>query len=97
MSVTHVTGPVVTVDDRWLRQRCAWCGELLVSYDFERTAGLIGTNGELPERPGGFEERVFLTKDGGMMWTRSPEEIVASGEDPHRYPDDACLNSRTVD
>lgn len=84
--ITHVTGPSVTVNDRWLRQRCAWCGELLVSYDFELTAVTPITG----ERPGGFEERVFLVVDGNLKYVLDPDHLV----DPHGYPDDACLNER---
>lgn len=93
--ITHVTGPSVTVNDRWLRQRCAWCGELLVSYDFELTAVATVMRGaeaitSTGERPGGFEERVFLVVDGNLKYALDPDYLV----DPHGYPDDACLNER---
>ncbi|HEX6870524.1 MAG TPA: hypothetical protein VF163_05450 [Micromonosporaceae bacterium] len=36
--MAHLAGPAVNIDDRWLRQRCAWCGHLLIDYDLELVA-----------------------------------------------------------
>jgi hypothetical protein len=52
----HFTGDVVTIADpegTRRRQRCAWCGYLLIAQDFELTAVPDGQDGEratLPER-----------------------------------------------
>jgi len=32
-AVTHIAGLNITVQDRYLRQRCAWCGVVLLDYD----------------------------------------------------------------
>lgn len=31
--VTHIAGSFVMVDERYLRQRCAWCGHTLIDVD----------------------------------------------------------------
>lgn len=37
-SVTHVAGAQVSMFGRYLRQRCDWCGIVLIEYDLERVA-----------------------------------------------------------
>lgn len=32
----HVAGTVLTLQDRYIRQLCAWCGHRLVDVDLER-------------------------------------------------------------
>ncbi len=33
--VVHLVGSEITVDDRFVRQRCAWCGVALLDIDLE--------------------------------------------------------------
>lgn len=35
--VVHIAGMTVTINDR-MRQRCAWCGALLINYDLANIA-----------------------------------------------------------
>lgn len=30
---THIASPVVTINDRYLRQRCGWCGVVMGNVD----------------------------------------------------------------
>jgi NTP pyrophosphatase (non-canonical NTP hydrolase) len=32
-SITHIAGPALTWDGRYVRQRCAWCGAILIDAD----------------------------------------------------------------
>lgn len=41
MSVIHIAGLDVEVGP-YLRQRCAWCGSVLVDYDLRRVAVPVG-------------------------------------------------------
>ena len=33
MSVVHIAGIIVTIGDDLMRQRCAWCGAMLLDYE----------------------------------------------------------------
>jgi len=37
-TLTHIAGPALTVGSRYMRQRCAWCGTVLVDHDVELDA-----------------------------------------------------------
>lgn len=76
MSVTHIAAPHVTIDGRYQRQRCAWCGTVLAEYDLTRIAVPVGTDPEPPHWPLG----ALVTVDGNASW----------GSDAEQLPDDAC-------
>ena len=35
-SVTHIAGPVLSRGGRYIRQRCSWCGAVLIDVDITR-------------------------------------------------------------
>lgn len=76
MSVTHIAAPEITINDRYMRQRCGWCGEVLVEYDLARVAVPAGTD----PRPATWEPGALVTVDGNASWVAECE----------RLPDDAC-------
>ena len=47
--VTHIAGPEIVVQGRWMRQRCSWCGAILINYDLDTVASSDG------KQPGSFE------------------------------------------
>lgn len=47
----HVAGIDVTWSDRYLRQRCAWCGVTLLDYDLASVASPLGEDGSPPPPP----------------------------------------------
>ncbi len=75
--ITHIAGPDITIDGRYLRQRCAWCGDVLLEYDLERVAVPVGQTGPPVTWPLGS----LVSIDGPAM--------VAMGN-VNRLPDDAC-------
>lgn len=79
MSVTHIAAPHITINDRYLRQRCGWCGDVLVEYDLARTAVPTGT----PPLPATWETGALVTVDGHASWTTEAD----------RLPDDACATN----
>lgn len=40
--MTHVAGPCLTLFGRYMRQRCSWCGAVLLEYDLSRVAVPVG-------------------------------------------------------
>jgi hypothetical protein len=79
MITTHIAGQHVTIDDRYLRQRCAWCGTILLDYDLTLVAVPVGQEGPPATWPVG----ALVTVDGGASWTICGEQL----------PDDSCTRT----
>lgn len=58
--IVHFTGQQVQIGNR-LRQRCSWCGLVLIDYDLTRIAVPGGTN----PRPPMWEVGRLVSVDGG--------------------------------
>ncbi len=43
--VAHLAGPDLTVDGRYMRQRCSWCGAILIDYDLTMVSVPTGQDG----------------------------------------------------
>lgn len=56
--VTHIAGPDITIEGRYLRQRCAWCGAVLLDYDLTLVAVPADQPGPLATWPLGAFVRV---------------------------------------
>jgi len=77
-SVTHIAGIDVEVQGRFLRQRCSWCGEILIDEDYAMTA----MPGEW-KKPGHFEVgRLVRVHAGNPKHQEVLDEVT--------LPDDAC-------
>ena len=77
-SVTHIAGIEVEVEGRFLRQRCAWCGEVLLNYDYAS----ISMPGEW-KKPGHFEVgRLVRVHAGNPKHQEVLDEVTV--------PNDAC-------
>lgn len=82
---THLAGVDVEVEGRYLRQRCSWCGVVLVDYDYTLTA----TPGEWT-KPATFPI-------GKLVRVEGENPRVYAVLDLERLPDDACmLQDRTT-
>jgi hypothetical protein len=77
--VTHVAGSLVHIGNRWIRQRCEWCGHVLVDYDLERVAVPEGQDG-----PGGFAAGHMIQQDGGMSVD------IGQPQPDTTFPDSMC-------
>lgn len=62
-AVVHIAGPDVRVNAQ-LRQRCAWCGALLIDYDLERVAVPEGQDSMPSTWPAG----ELIAVDGNASW-----------------------------
>jgi hypothetical protein len=76
--VVHIAGLDVQVGDQ-LRQRCAWCGAVLIDYALARIAVPVGQD----PRPGTWAVGALVEVDG-------PMSVVVSHEDGAQLPDNAC-------
>lgn len=77
-SVVHIAGPDIRIGEH-LRQRCAWCGTVLVDYDLTRIAVPIGQD----PTPGTWPVGGLVEVDGGVSWT-------VAHQDGQPLPPNAC-------
>lgn len=77
-AVIHIAGPDIQVGPQ-LRQRCAWCGAVLLDYDLERIAVPVGQD----PRPATWPAGDLVAVDGGASW-------VVDHKDGEELPDGAC-------
>jgi hypothetical protein len=78
VTMTHVAGLPVTVGQE-MRQRCAWCGAVIVDYDLTRLAVPVGQD----PTPATWELGALVVVDGGM-------QRVADDQADDKLPADAC-------
>ena len=94
----HVASNDVSVSDRWVRQRCVWCGLLLVDVDVTRIAMPIEQYDEalqgVDRNDGAAVLRALVS-----VWPAG-RLVDVSGTNPtvttlldesDRFPDDACM------
>lgn len=74
----HIAGNDVQVGQH-LRQRCAWCGEVLIDYDLARIAVPVGQD----PRPSTWPPGELVLVDGPMSHT-------VDHRDGDQLPDNAC-------
>jgi len=74
----HITSQVITVDGRFMKQRCVWCGELITDYDLSMCASSDGS------APSGFEGGILVAVDG-----ENPRHTYKI-ENQDRLPDTFC-------
>ena len=77
-AVIHIAGPPVEIGPL-LRQRCAWCGALLLDYDLERIAAPEGSDPSPPTWP----SADLVLVDGALS-------AVVPHEDGDVLPEAAC-------
>lgn len=87
MSVTHIVSEHVVLGGRYLRQRCAWCGDVPLEYDLERVAVPTGTD----PTPATWPHGALVTVDGNMS-TCEPTD-PGRGPDGTELPADACARN----
>lgn len=81
MSVVHIAGNDVQIGDQ-LRQRCAWCGTVLVDHTLSQLMYEASTPPE-ERRPATWPVGGLVEVDGGASWT-----VEHNDGDP--LPDNAC-------
>jgi hypothetical protein len=80
MALIHIAGNDVQVGAK-LRQRCAWCGTVLLDYDLDRIAVPEGTD----PRPATWPVGDLIAVDGSLSY-------VVDHEDGQQLPATACAN-----
>lgn len=85
--IVHIGGDTITLFGRYMRQRCGWCGVVLVEYDLENTAVPVGQEGP----PATFRAGALVLVDGNMMAEIDPEMIAeADGAEVAKLPENSC-------
>ena len=79
----HLAGITITVEGRFVRQRCSWCGVLLTDMDLANTMIQEGS-GRVPK---GWETGAWVRVDGtNPTWY----SVVESPLD--KFPPGSCLD-----
>jgi hypothetical protein len=76
--LVHIAGPDIQIGPL-LRQRCAWCGAVLLDYDLTRMAVLAGQD----PRPATWPPGELIAVDGPTSW-------YVAHEDGDELPAGAC-------
>lgn len=80
-TITHIAGLVVHVGSM-VRQRCGWCGAVLIDLDLANTMVMV-PDGHDPEPPPTWEVGALVALNGAASW-------VVDHEDGAQLPADAC-------
>lgn len=99
-SITHLAGTAITWAGQFLRQRCEWCGAILVDYDLTLTASIV-PEGKTEEQaradgdltPATWPVGSFVRVDGDFPQVMTTVEAQPSEEDPTQTqaPEDSCM------
>lgn len=72
MSTTHMAGIDVTIDGRYLRQRCAWCDEIIIDVDLTAIAVALERCADCNPGPGQGRGDGCRTCDGSGYMPPAP-------------------------
>lgn len=84
MGIVHIAGAQMVMFGRYLRQRCDWCGVILLEYDLER----VMVSGPDKRMPAMWPVQSLILVDGNMAteWEKVPVE----GTTDIKLPMNAC-------
>lgn len=82
-TITHIAGACITMFGRYMRQRCEWCGIILLEYDLTRVAVPEGQD----PTPGHWTPGVLVRVDGRMS---AEVEVVEDEPGVTKLPMDSC-------
>jgi hypothetical protein len=82
--VVHIAGMPVFFGERFLRQRCAWCGVTLIDYDLAMISVPVGQD----PMPSTWGQGEVIAVDGPANGTNA--SYVVEHEDGQPLPADAC-------
>lgn len=89
MSETHIPGAAITLNGRYMRQRCEWCGKTLLDYDLSLVAVQV-VPGEEPRGPGQYPVGELVRIDGNASYPVNPDELRRDDDGNVVMPGDAC-------
>lgn len=87
--VTHIAGTDLTISGHRQRQRCAWCGAVLIDNDLRNMAVMVepGHEDDPVEPPAVYPAgRLVRVTGGGNM------RVFAVLDDVDKIPEDCCAN-----
>lgn len=77
-AVVHIAGVHIQVG-KYLRQRCGWCGAVLLDYDLSNLAVPVGDD----PTPATWPIGALVQVDGGLS-------VLVEHEDGQPLPEDSC-------
>lgn len=87
--VVHIAGACITLFGMFMRQRCDWCGAILLEYDLRRVAVPAGQDA----MPGNWAPGSLVRVDGNMTAEiANPQEVEGEVQLP---PDSCAYNPQT--
>lgn len=93
-TVTHVAGSCITFDGH-MRQRCEWCGCVLIDYELSRVMVQNKPDGSPGDPPGSWAPgalvRTYNASVGGGVGSVVEPEPSEQDPDCVKPPDDCCL------
>ena len=97
--ILHLAGPEVEAQGRYLRQRCSWCGALLLDYDLASVSRTLDEDEDpenpRPWRPGVWAVGSFVAVDDHEGW-RAAHLVEPEPHPDHpgafRMPDGSCMD-----
>jgi hypothetical protein len=81
MGTVHIAGPAIQVGSQ-LRQRCAWCGAVLIDHALDQLMYEATTPPE-QRRPATWPVDGLIEVEGGMS-------VIVNHEDGEQLPPNAC-------
>jgi hypothetical protein len=92
---THIAGLQMFLFERYLLQRCGWCGAVLLAYDLERVAVANKPDGSPGDAPAMFEvgRLIRFSYDGLVArWGEVglSRTVMVMLDEMDKLPDDAC-------
>lgn len=79
----HIAGVCIDIGGRYLRQRCSWCGAVLIDYDLAMMASPI-VEGEEPRPPATWQA-------GGLILVDGPMSTIVEHTDDEKLPASSCV------
>lgn len=87
-SVSHLAGGVIEYNAQEglvLRQRCSWCGAILIDENLDQISVPTGQEGEFPTWGVGEFVRTYAPDGGSGMW------MSVEWKHPDPVPEDSCM------
>lgn len=84
--IVHIAGHPITVNGRYLRQRCAWCGAIILDYDLS-TLAFTDDTPEEDRHPATWPVGDMIASDGGHTWIAATPDHTGNVE---TMPAQAC-------
>lgn len=91
--VTHIAGGCIVICNRYMRQRCEWCGIVLIEYDLQNVAVHSPDDPNPSTLPAHWRVGGMVRVDGNMSAEVENPPVVDG--DVQLPPDSCCFDPKT--